>query len=307
MPSEGFAQSPTPDEPGTVHGIPSNWGRWGRTDERGAVNLITDEARARGAAEARSGRAISLARVTRSSPLTAGPLAPTTASTGVQTIMLYLGAESPAMAELMIVNAHHPEVTHLDAMSHWVAGGETYPGIGRADGWSPLGVQHGAAVAYADGIVTRGVLLDLAPAGRLAPAFPVTGADLDAAAAREGVEVLPGDALVIRGGWHWADDRDRGEPLPGMTVDAVRWMHEHGIALYAGDIGDAHPPLPDQIPGALHNFALGRLAIPLIDGCDPDELAATCTSMGRWTFQLVVAVARITGTTGMPVNPLAIF
>lgn len=303
MRSEDLAQ----DVPAGTGEIPSNWGRWGDTDERGAVNLITDEARARGAAEARTGRTVSFARVTRSSPLTAGPMAPATTTTGVQTIMLHTGAESPAMAEIMIVNAHHPDVTHLDAMSHWVAGGKTYPGIAMAEGSGPLGVQRGAAIAYADGIVTRGVLLDLAPGGRLDPAHPVTGADLDATATREGVQVLPGDALVIRGGWQWADDRERGEPLPGMTVDAVHWMHRHGISVYAGDIGDAHPPLPDEIPGALHRFALGRLAIPLIDGCDPGELAATCADLGRWTFQFVVAVPRITGTTGMPVNPLAIF
>ncbi|MFI1995905.1 cyclase family protein [Actinoplanes sp. NPDC020271] len=287
--------------------FPTNWGRWGDTDERGAVNLVTDEARARGAAEARTGRSVSLARVTGSTPLTAGPAAPVTGSTGVQTIMLHTGADSPAMAELMLVNPHHPQVTHLDAMSHWVAGGRTYPGIAAADGSGPLGVRHGSAAAYADGIVTRGVLLDLVPGGRLAPAFPVTGADLDAAADRADVRVLPGDALVVRGGWHLADHLDGAEPLPGMTLDAVRWMHERGIAVYAGDIGDAHPPLPGEVPGALHQFALGRLAIPLIDGCDPEELAATCASLGRWTFQLVIAVPRIAGTTGIPVNPIAVF
>ncbi|WP_433796665.1 hypothetical protein [Actinoplanes sp. CA-252034] len=109
---------------------------------------------------------------------------------------------------------------------------------------------------------------------------------------------MPGDALVVRGGRHLTDEWSASEPLPGMTVDAVRWMHDHGIAVYAGDIGDAHPPLPGEVPGALHRFGLGRLAIPLIDGCDPTELAGTCTRLGRWTFQFIVAVPRFTGTTG---------
>jgi kynurenine formamidase len=288
-------------------GFPSNWRRWGDDDELGAVNLITEEARARGAAEARTGRAVSLARITRSTPLTAGPFAPPTVSSGVQTVMLYTGPGSPAMADLLVVNPHHPEVTHLDAMSHWAEGGKTYPGLDQADCSGPLGVRHGSAFAYSTGIVTRGVLLDLAPGGRLAPATPVTGALLDEAAARAGVDMLPGDALVLRGGWQLADDRASGDPLPGITADAVRWMHRHGTAVYAGDIGDAHPPLADEFPGALHRLALGRLAIPLIDGCNPDELAETCTRLGRWTFQFVLSVARVTGTTGLPVNPLAIF
>ncbi|EXG81147.1 cyclase family protein [Cryptosporangium arvum] len=290
----------------TAPDFPSNWGRWGDDDELGAVNLITDEARARGAAEARTGVTVSLARVTTPFPLTGGPMGATTASTtAVQTAMLFTGFGAPAMAEVMIVTTHHAEVTHLDGMSHWVAGGKVYPGVDVADSSGPTGVRHGAADVYADGIQTRGVLLDLAPGGRLDPGHPVTGADLDAAAAHGGFEVLPGDAIVVRGGW----DRVNGsaEPEPGMTADAIRWMHDHGVAVYAGDIGDARPPLPDDVPGALHFLALGRLAIPLVDCAEPEALAAMCQRLGRWTFQLVIAVPRIAGTTGLPVNPIAVF
>ncbi|WP_305783817.1 cyclase family protein [Symbioplanes lichenis] len=286
--------------------FPSNWGRWGADDERGAVNLITAEVRARAAAEARTGLTVSIARATVPFPLTGGPMAATTAATtAVQTVMQFTGAGAPAMAEVMIVTTHHPEVTHLDAMGHWVEGGRVYPGVDAADSSGPAGVRHGAADVYADGIVTRGILLDLAPGGRLDPGTPVTAAVLDAAAARAGVEVLPGDAVVVRGGWDRVRDGD--EALPGLTLDAVRWLHEHGVAVYAGDIGDARPPLPGEVPGALHRFALGRLAIPLVDGADPAALAETCARLGRWTFQFVVAVPRITGTTGLPVNPLAVF
>jgi kynurenine formamidase len=286
--------------------FPSNWGRWGDRDERGAVNLITDEVRARGAAEARTGVTVSIARLTTPFPLTGGPMAPTgTSHTAVQTIMMFTGHGAPAAAEVMIITTHHPEVTHLDALGHWIEGGRVYPGVDVAESSGPTGVRHGAAEVYGGGILTRGVLLDLAPGDRLDPAHPVTGADFDAAAARAGVEVLPGDALVVRGGWDRVEDGH--EATPGLTLDAVRWMHEHGIAVYAGDIGDAHPPLPGEEPGALHRIALGRLAIPLIDGADPGELAATCTRLGRWTFQFVVAAPRIAGTTGLPVNPLAVF
>ncbi|MBM2619359.1 cyclase family protein [Actinoplanes sp. LDG1-06] len=286
--------------------FPSNWGRWGDSDQRGAVNLITDEVRARGVAEARIGLTVSIARATTPFPLTGGPMAPTTAATtAVQTAMLFTGFGAPAMAEVMIVTTHHPEVTHLDGLGHWAEGGRVYPGVDVADSSGPTGVRHGAADVYGDGILTRGVLLDLAPGRRLSPGHPVTGADLDTAAARAGVRVLPGDALVVRGGWDRVVDGD--QPLPGMTLDAVRWMHEHGIAVYAGDIGDARPPLPGETPGALHRFALGRLAIPLIDAADPENLAAVCERLERWTFQFVVAAPRIVGTTGLPVNPLAVF
>ena len=286
--------------------FPSNWGRWGDTDQLGTVNLITAEARARGAAQVRTGLAVSLARKTPTAPLMGGPAASLRAdTTGVQTIMSFTGSPPLAMAELMLITTHHPEVTHLDALSHMVMDGQVYPGIAQAESSGPAGVTHGAADVFADGIVTRGVLLDLAPDGKLPDGHAVTAGDLEAAAEREGVVVQSGDALVVRAGWDRVSDH--GRALPGMTSAAVRWMHDHGIALYAGDIGDASPPLKDDFPGALHRLGLGRLGLPLVDGANGEELAAVCKEQGRYTFLFVAAVPRILGTTGLPVNPLAIF
>jgi hypothetical protein len=87
------------------------------------------------------------------------------------------------------------------------------------------------------------VLLDLAADGPL-PGGPVTGRDLDAAEEREGVVLEPGDALVLRGARTLKDD----PPVPGVSVDAVRWMHRRGVSLYAGDIGDARPALDPGRP-----------------------------------------------------------
>lgn len=286
--------------------FPSNWGRWGAADQLGTVNLITAEARARGAAQVRTGVSVSLARKTPTAPLMGGPMAALRAdTTGVQTIMSFTGAPPLAMAELMLITTHHPEVTHLDAVSHMVADGQVYPGIALAESSGPTGVTHGAADVFACGIVTRGVLLDLAPGDRLPDGHAVTAGDLEAAAARAGVVVESGDALVVRAGW----DRvpDHGRALPGMTSGAVRWMHERGISLYAGDIGDASPPVRDDVPGALHRLGLLRLGLVLVDGAQCEELAAACEEQGRHTFLFVAAVPRILGTTGLPVNPLAVF
>jgi hypothetical protein len=44
-------------------------------------------------------------------------------------------------------------------------------------------------------------------------------------------DVRSGDALVSRGGWDYAASRHHH--LPGMTLDAVAWMHRHDVAVYA--------------------------------------------------------------------------
>ena len=133
----------------------------------------------------------------------------------------------------------------------------------------------------------------------------MTGADLDAAQVQCGIRVDPGDALVVRGGW--TVHRDAGEPVPGMSLDAVAWMHEHDISVYLGDIGDARPPLSQRMPILLHQVGIARLGMPLVDGAEVGELSAACAELGRYSFLLSIAPPRILGATGMPVNPQAIF
>jgi len=286
--------------------LPSNWGRWGADDERGTLNLITDAVRVTAAAEARSGQTVSLARRIPVTPLVAGPMAPSgVASTAALQVAMFTDAAPRQMAELVVLMTHSPELTHFDALAHQVIDGQVYPGRALEDSGGAAGFRHGSTAVFAAGVVTRGVLLDLAPGGRLPAGYGVTGADLDAAAARGAVEVRAGDALVVRGGWDYAASRD--QRLPGMTLDAVVWMRRHDVALYAGDIGDAHPPIDPALPGPLHRVGLARLGMPLIDVADPTELAAACAEEGRYTFLFVAAPMRLQAASGVPVNPVAIF
>lgn len=284
----------------------SNWGRWGDDDELGTLNLITDETRARAVAQVCTGRCVSLARPIEPASMLGGPFAPPTPpSPPVQQAMLHTGVPPMAMAEVLVVTPHNPGLTHLDATVHIPVDGQVYPGRPLSEAVTPTGVRHGSTTAFADGVLTRGVLLDLAPGDRLPPTHPVTGADLDAAEQRGGVRLEPGDALVVRGGWTFS--RDPAEPMPGMTVDAVAWMRRRDVSLYAGDIGDAHPPVDREVALPLHLVGLARLGMPLIDGAEVEELAAVCAELGRRSFLLSVAPPRLRGGTGVPVNPQAIF
>lgn len=286
--------------------VPTNWGRWGADDERGTLNLITDEVRAQAVAEVRTGRSVSLSRPIPTAPLMAGPMAGLpAASTSALQVAMYTGASPRAMAELLILVPHSPHVTHLDSVAHQVVGGQIYPGRQLEDCGNAAGIQHGSTAVFANGVVTRGVLLDLAPDGALNEGHGVTGADLDAAAERGGVEVRAGDAIVVRSGWDEAVTRAHG--LPGMTLDAVKWMHKHDVAVYAGDVGDAHPPIDPTQPGPLHRVGLALLGMPLVDAVDPSELVRVCAEEGCHSFLFVAAPPRLEAASGVPVNPLAIF
>jgi kynurenine formamidase len=285
--------------------LPDNWGRWGAEDELGTLNLITDDVRARAATEVRTGRWASLAQPITPNPMVSGPFAPTTVDNSpVQLMMSHTGMD--VAADLMLVTNHHAASTHLDALAHWSTGGEVYPGRPRQQVVTPAGATHASTTAFAAGIVTRGVLLDLAVEEPLPPGYAVTSHDFEQAEKRQGVEVSPGDALVVRFGWP-SSPAFSSEPSPGISLDAVRWMHRRGVALFAGDRGDAHPALDPSCPSPLHGIALGRMAMPLIDAADLDDLAALCAELRRYSFLLTVAPPRIHGMTGIPVNPIAMF
>ncbi|OIH93451.1 hypothetical protein [Curtobacterium sp. MCBA15_001] len=57
----------------------------------------------------------------------------------------------------------------------------------------------------------------------------------------------------------------------------------------------------------MHMVGLAQLGMPLIDSAAVDDLASMCVGLGRYSFLLSVAPARIPGLTGIPVNPVAIF
>lgn len=284
--------------------LPDNWGRWGADDELGTLNLITDDVRARAAAEVRTGRWASLAQPITPNTMVSSPFAPTTVDVSpVQHLMSYTGVG--VAADLMLVTNHHAKSTHIDALAHWSTDGEVYPGRPRDQVVTAAGVTYASTTAFAAGIVTRGVLLDLAVEGPLAPAYAVTSHDFEQAEKRQGVEVRSGDALTVRLGWPATPVP--GTPTPGISVDAVRWLHRRGVALFAADRGDAFPPLDPEGPSPLHGVGLGRMAMPLIDAVALDDLAELCAELKRYSFMLTVAPPRVHGLTGAPVNPIATF
>ncbi len=286
--------------------LPLNWGRWGDADEIGALNLIDDAARSRAAAEVRDGTSVSLARLTTPAPLTTGltPVgSPSTVPAPVMQIMNFNGFRPMVITDSLVINTHNAALTHFDALSHVPVGDMVYPGVPIQDAVTPTGIRHASADHAGAGIVTRGILLDLAPdQGRLDADHRVGRADLDAALHRAGTSVHPGDAIVVRAGWD--TNQSITQPVPGLDLSAVEWLDAHGAALYIGDISDARPP---SFPLPMHQVALARLGLPLVDAANLNDLADQCAALQRWSFMLVLAPPRITGTTGLPLNPIAIF
>ena len=284
----------------------SNWGRWGRDDQLGTLNHITDAIRRGATALVREGHSVSCA----------GPLATTPGPRNPNPAQHYMRILDDACIDYIGVSYHGVANTHIDALCHIFTAkdGQIY------NGWpveevTTAGARTNSVEHWRDGIVTRGVLYDI-PRLRgteyVTDDAPVHGWDLEDAAKAQAVEPRPGDAVLIRSGAapYWeANPPDPQEPTlqrPGVHLSAVEFLYAHDAALLVWDQLDAS----DQgyaRRNPVHGIAIPYMGLPLLDNANFERLAETCAQLGRWEFLFVVAPLIVIGGTGSPVNPLAVF
>jgi kynurenine formamidase len=276
----------------------SNWGRWGKDDVRGTLNLITPQ-EVRAARElVRKGLTVSLARSV-SMARTEGMREP------------HYEMRKDTLASRDVVDAlwHGFAQTHVDALCHaFATETELYNGVPTTDvgpqGCANLGVD---ALAR-EGVVGRGVRLDIAALrGRaLEPGEAVRIRDLEAAAAAQRVELRPGDLVAVRTG---AGRRNGRERRAGLHPECLSWVKAKGVAVLLSDGDSDVAPFEglERYASPFHSVGIPYLGLPLVDGAELDALAAVAQRLQRHTFLLVLAPWRLEGTTSAPVNPIAIF
>jgi kynurenine formamidase len=285
----------------------SNAGRWGADDERGTLNYVTPVKRLEALALVRKGVTISIGRdlLTRDSAQ---------APPSAMHVLTYDAHTPGAALELLTLVPHGFEMTHLDAVSHSYFEGRVYNGRHADDVVQRVGgIRFGSIMAHADGIVTRGILLDVAAVRGveyLAADEGITVADLEAAEERAGTRVGRGDAIFVRSG---QERRRRAEgPLPeapreGLRAECVPWLHAREVAVYSGDCIERMPSGCERVPMPLHQIGMVAMGIAIMDCADCERLAEACRAYGRHDFCLVVAPLRVPGGTASAVNPLALF
>jgi kynurenine formamidase len=284
----------------------SNWGRWGKDDQIGALNLITAAKRRQAAALVKEGFSVSLARDVDTEKAADNPQP-------YERSMLAIGSDRLGVA------FHGVAHTHLDSLAHVHYDGVFYNGY-RPDEAAVMkkgGHERNSIINVKNGIFTRGVLIDL-PRLRgvpyLEPDTPIYARDLEAWEKMAGVKVGTGDALFIRTG-RWARraalgpwDTSRTGKRPGPSASMIPWLKQRDIALLGSDVPPSVAP-SDLVgePGPVHDFALVSLGVHLFDNCDLEALAEAAAARKRWDFLLTVAPLPIRGGTGSPVNPIATF
>ena len=282
----------------------SNWGRWGKDDQLGALNLITPAKRKQAAALVKEGFSVSMAGDADTVKAVDNP-------NPYQFKMLAIGMDEIA------VNYHGIAHTHLDSLAHINDNGTFFNGY-KPDPEKVLksGHEKNSIHNVKDGIFTRGVLIDiprLKGVPYLEPGTPIYVEDLEAWEKKAGVKVSAGDALFVRTGvWArrkalgpWLRGRAEGGRSAGLDPSVIPWLKQRDIAIMGSD----HPQYvsPSPLRGAVHDFALLYLGVHLFDNCDLEALADASAARNRWEFLLTAAPLPIVGGTGSPINPIATF
>lgn len=65
-------------------------------------------------------------------------------------------------------------------------------------------------------------------------------------------------------------------------------------------------PAPPEAP-SVPVVRLVAMGLWLIDNANLEDLARAAARLGRWEFLLTIALLRLKGVTGSPVNPIAVF
>jgi kynurenine formamidase len=302
----------------------SNWGRWGKDDLLGTLNLITPEKRRQAGALIKEGISVSCGLPIRfgehnldddwPEPRRFMHLVP-----GEEELSPDFVGRS-ATADVVVLNCHGLTLTHLDCPGHSFfrpAAGRplaTFNGVPASVASARDGVTQGAITLAGDGIVSRGVLLDIARlrgVDWLEPRTKIFPEDLEEAEAAQGVKLSPGDILCVRSG-HPKRKRQLGwNTDPGQQAGpdgaCLPWLRERDVALLACDTAnDVFPPDPGHMTRPVHCIGIPAIGLWLLDGADYEDLGEHCARLNRWEFLFVIPPLKLNGSTASPVNPIAI-
>jgi len=281
----------------------SNWGRWGKDDQLGSVNLVTAEKRKQAAALVKTGQTVSLAH----NPLT--ERAEDNNNPFEHTMLRGNNMDRYA------VSYHGYAHSHIDALCHFLYKEQTYNGFARADvntdkGCVKLGIDN-----LKNGIVTRGVLIDI-PRLRgveyLEPGTAIYAEDVEAWEKKAGVKIGSGDAILLRTG-RWARRAKVGpwnvaQSAAGFHASIATWIKARNVAIVGSDAGE--DVTPSQVEGValpVHTLLITGMGINLLDNHDLEAVAEAASRLNRWEFMITIAPVPVTGGTGFPVNTLATF
>lgn len=321
----------------------ANWGDFGPDDQLGRMNLITQERRRDGIAEAKEGLCFNLSLpldYPGGSELAAGMRNPPrlfASEMGDKACYNNLTIDIPDCPDIscddgVVIFSQYS--TQWDSLAHWGqefdADGDGEPEKVYYNGYRAgehlLSPEAGGPYAHAlgmehmaqSGAQGRGVLVDLSMLGS-AVGYDALMRALD----EQQVEVRTGDFFCLHTGvdemllaMNKSPDVKRIHDAPGLDGQderLLRWIDESGVAAICSDnIAIEHFDLESYVATdhhgrsfmPIHELCLFKLGIHLGELWLLSELKAALKARGRSAFLVTAPPWRLPGSVGSPVNPV---
>jgi kynurenine formamidase len=277
--------------------------KWGANDERGSMNHQNAKAVMRARELMRTGEVIEMAHV----------LGPQMAFFGTRrfdvhpkrTFMNDFSNRRGSNEEIVISEIGQVG-TQFDGFAHQSHEDSHYNcaktgDIATRGGFTKFGMDKVGT------IMTRGVMLDIAGlkgVDILPDTYEITIADLEAAMARQGTKLQPGDAILIHTGWGRLYGKDNGryvKSCPGLGIAAAEYLAKADPILLGADNWPVEvAPNPDpKLSLPVHQLALVVHGIHLLENLKLDEMAAK--KVYEFAFVMQPIKASFTGSTVAPV------
>ena len=291
----------------------SNWGRWGKDDQMGAVNLITPQKRKQALGLVKEGVSFSMARNAETVQAIDNPqpIVRKTTRAGKGQPVTGIGGTS----DNFFISYHGYVHTHMDTLCHFLYDGKMYNGYSQ-DEVTEDGAAKNSIINFKNGIITRGVLMDMARwkgVDYLEPGTPIYPEDLEGWEKKAKVKVGPGDVMIVRTGrWPRRDAKGpwsiQQDGLAGLHMSCAKWLHARDVAILGGDgAQDVLPSGVDGVSQPIHALCIVAMGMPIFDNCDLETVGREAERRGRWEFLVTASPAAVPGATGSVSNPVATF
>jgi kynurenine formamidase len=196
--------------------------------------------------------------------------------------------------------------THINALNHFGLNGK----IGNAftseknlgdKGWNKTGAETIPPV------IARGILIDVAAykgVKNLSNSYRVTASDLKGALQKQQVTLQKGDVVLISTGpmVHYANARKFLHNYAGISLDAVKWLVEQqGIMLLGADnlSFEAFPPERSDNWVSVHTYLLAEKGVMFIEQIYLENLAQD----KAYTLAFIGASMKLRSASDAPMQP----
>ncbi len=199
--------------------------------------------------------------------------------------------------------------THIDALNHFGLDGKIWNGFSAEQhagdrGWQVAGAEN------IPPIIARGVLIDVAAAKgveMLPDGYRITRDDLKDALNKQQVSLQEGDVVLIRTGrmQHYENAAEYMKNPPGLGFAAARFLVEEGGAMIVGADNLSLEAFPSELEDdyvPVHTYLLAEQGTPILELVYLEDLSRDRV----YEFAFVGGSLKLRGADAAPIRPIAL-